>query len=163
MGKKEVQSLHSTRRILYSPVLYFSFNIFRKHKFAALTVKWNSHSCLELRLYVVFNEFHWSFSDFGLQGALVSGQKDAAMGEPWQVSVSLISILLLWWTSSCDILESCLILQVFVPWPLYRTLCELSSGSRGGINTSIYVLGWEGVEFTANLKLLPWNSPLGAD
>lgn len=42
-----------------------------------------------------------------------------------------------------------------MPWPLYRTLCELSSGSRGGINTGICVLAWEGLEFTANFKLLP--------
>lgn len=65
-------------------MLYFSFNVFRKHKFAAPTVKGNFHSCLELRIHIVFNEFHWIFSDFGLQGALVSGEKDAAVGNPWQ-------------------------------------------------------------------------------
>lgn len=31
------------------------------------------------------------------------------------------------------------------------------------LTTGICVLGWEGVEFTANFKLLPQNSPLGPD
>lgn len=94
--KKKVWSLHPARI-----TLYFSFNILRKHKFAALTVKGNFHSCLELRLCIVCNEFHWTyaFSDFGLDFKVllsVKGKEWRSLGRAVPMaSVSLVPILLL--------------------------------------------------------------------